>query len=118
MMTLDRDTYGDIVVLRASGTLDKADYDRTKPEIDRIAKASGPVRLLCELRDFHGWTLGGLWQDVKFDLTHQNDFARIAIVGEKRWEDWLTTVAKPFFKAPMRFFQHEQLDEAVAWLRE
>ena len=65
-MTLDDRTHGDVVVLRASGTLEKADYDRTKPDLDRIAKTRGRVRLLCELRDFDSWTIGGLWQDVKF----------------------------------------------------
>lgn len=116
-MTLDEQTYPGIVALHASGTLEKADFDRTKPELDRVAKTSGPVRLLCNLDDFQGWTPGGFWADIKFDLTHRDAFAAIAIVGEKRWEAWLTTAAKPMFKAPMRFFPRERMDEAVAWLR-
>jgi hypothetical protein len=48
-----------IVVIKASGRLSKADYDRFVPAFERIAAARRPVRILIELQDFHGWDLSG-----------------------------------------------------------
>jgi hypothetical protein len=105
-----------VVVIKASGKLAKADYDRFVPEFERIARASGPMRLLVELDDFRGWDLPGLWEELKFDTTHQNDMGRVAIVGEKAWQEWGTRLSKPFFKAEMRYFDRDKAADARAWL--
>lgn len=65
MLTMETEDTG-IVVIRASGKLSRADYDRFVPEFEQIAKASGPMRLLIELDDFRGWDLPGLWEELKF----------------------------------------------------
>jgi len=115
MLTMETDDSG-IVLIRASGRLSKADYDRFVPEFERIARARGPVRMLIELDDFHGWDLPALWEDLKFDTTHQNDMGRVAIVGDKAWQEWGTRLSKPFFKAEMRYFDHGKAADARAWL--
>ncbi len=42
---------------------------------------------------------------------------RIAVVGEKRWEEWVTKLSQPFLKADMQFFVSEKAGEARRWLR-
>lgn len=106
------------VEMTASGRLSKSDYDRFVPRFEQIVKEEGPVRLLIYLNDFEGWDLGGMWEDLKFDTQHQNDLGKVAVVGDKKWQDWGTTLSKPFFKAEMRFFNQDQLEQARAWLRE
>ena len=44
--------------------------------------------MLIELKDFEGWDFKGLWADLKFDVSHQEQMDRIAILGDKRWQDW------------------------------
>lgn len=106
------------VELDASGKLTGADYDRLVPELERLADERGPLRLYIELKAFRGWDPEGLWRDVRFDATHQEAMDRIAIVGEKKWEEWGTKLSKPFFQAEMRFFTPDRAEEAKAWLRE
>ena len=72
--------------------------------------------MLIQLVDFRGWETAGLWEDLKFDIAHQRDMARIAIVGEKAWERWGTTLSNPFFRGEMKFFDRSQMDEARRWL--
>lgn len=108
----------DMIVIKASGTLSKADYDRFVPEFERIAGVRRPVRILIELDDFHGWDLPGLWEELKFDTTHQNDMGRVAVVGDRAWQEWGTRLSKPFFKAEMRYFERDQAADAGAWLTE
>jgi hypothetical protein len=104
-----------LVEIRAKGTLTGDDYERLIPELERLAAERGPLNLYIELRDFEGWQPDGLWEEVKFDATHQDDMHRVAVVGETKWEEWGTRLSKPFFKADMRFFPPEEEAEARAW---
>lgn len=107
-----------IVEIKASGRLTKADYDRFVDVFERIAEAQGPLRVLITLDDFRGWDLPGLWEELKFDVTHQNDLGRVAILGDKTWQEWGTRLSKPFFKATMRYFGRDEAAAARAWLAE
>ena len=69
-----------LVEVELSGKLTREDYDRFVPELERLFKQHGRIRLLVIMRDFHGWKLAALWQDIKFDLHHFKNFERIAIV--------------------------------------
>ena len=117
MLTLSQTEDG-FVAMKATGELTKEDYDSFVPAFERIAEAKRPLRILIELEDFRGWTLGALWEELKFDITHQDDLGRVAIVGDRAWEDWGTRLSKPFFKAEMRYFDRAQLAEAEAWLKQ
>ena len=107
----------DMIEIRVSGTLTGDDYDVLVPQLESLAEERGPLRLYIQLEDFRGWKPDALWQDVKFDVTHQDDMERVAVVGEKKLEDWGIKLSKPFFKADMRFFPREEADEAREWLR-
>ena len=70
--------------------------------------------MLIELKDFEGWDFKGLWADLKFDVSHQEQMDRIAILGDKRWQDWGTTLSDPFFKAELKFFETDERAAAEA----
>jgi hypothetical protein len=97
-----------VVVIRASARLSKTDYDRFVPEFERIAPARGPVRILIELDDFHGWDLPGLWEDLKFDITHQNGIGRVAIVGDRAWQGMEHTALEAVLQSRDAVFRPRQ----------
>ena len=105
--------------IRAGGRLSDADYDAFVPLFERIAaREVGAVPMLIELLpDFAGWDLAGLWRDLKFDIRHKDQFGRIAIVGNRKWEEWGTKLFDPLFRAEMRFFPPDRLDEGEVWAR-
>ncbi|HEX2135948.1 MAG TPA: STAS/SEC14 domain-containing protein [Microvirga sp.] len=105
-----------IVHVRASGRLTNDDYRRFTPEFDRVAGVTPPSRLLIELVDFRGWTLSGLWEELKFDIAHRSAFGAIAIVGDKRWQEWGTRLTAPFFGTKIRFFRPHEREDAWHWL--
>lgn len=108
-----------LLTIRASGKLSGRDCDAFIPLFERVAaRAVGTVPMLIELTpDFVGWDITGLWRDLKFDVRHKDQFGRIAIVGDRKWEDWGTTLLDPFFRADMRFFPRELIGEAETWVR-
>lgn len=108
-----------VVGFRLSGKLHDEDYKTFVPAMDAaVAAAGGKVRMLVLLEDFHGWDLRAAWDDTKFALKHYSDFERIAMVGDKKWEEWMTTVCKPFTRASIRYFDAAQTEAAWAWVRE
>lgn len=107
---------GNIVAARISGRLSREDYGRFVPKVEQVINEKGKVRVLFEMRDFHGWDAGALWEDIKFDLKHFADIERVAMIGDKKWEKWMATFCKPFTKAEIRYFDHSKDDEARAWI--
>lgn len=107
-----------LVEVRLTGKLDKGDYEEFFPLLEGKLREQGALRLLVRLEDFGGWTVGGLWEDIKFDAKLFADIERIAIVGEDTWEKAMTMLCKPFTKAEVVFYAKEHLGEARAWVSE
>jgi hypothetical protein len=117
MITIEHLTGEDIILIRASGTLTTQDYESAVPELEHaLGLAKHSLRILLRLEDFKGWEIGALWQELKFDFKHLNDFGRIAIVGEGNLEEWATKLSAPFTKSEMQFFSDDREAEARKWL--
>ena len=107
---------GKLLMLHVSGKLHKDDYTRFVPEIEQSLEKNGKLRILMEMRDFHGWDVGALWQDIKFDVKHFSDIERVAMVGDQRWEQWMAIFCKPFTTAKIKYFPAGQEVEARTWV--
>jgi hypothetical protein len=108
---------GKLLVVKLSGKLTKQDYERFIPEAERLIKQHGKVRILCQLHDFHGWEMGALWEDIKFDVKHFSDIERLAMVGETKWQQGMASFCKPFTTAKVKYFDQSKLDEAMTWIQ-
>jgi hypothetical protein len=115
---LHEEAGGSILILTLSGELTTADYDRFTPQVERAVKAHGKVRMLVRMHDFHGWTLGAVWKDIRFDARHFADIERLALVGDKRWEAGMAVFCRPFTTAKIRYFDETEADAATAWIHE
>jgi hypothetical protein len=109
---------GRILGFKMSGKLHDADYGQFVPLVEEAMKAQGKIRLLAHFHDFHGWDLHALWDDTKFSTKHCADIDRIALVGEKKWEEWMAKICRPFTMAKLRYFDAAQIEEAWQWLEQ
>ncbi|MDZ4820684.1 MAG: STAS/SEC14 domain-containing protein [Planctomycetota bacterium] len=109
---------GKLLHVKATGKLTKQSYETFVPVVDRLIQEHGKLRILFEMHDFHGWTAGAIWEDLKFDFKHWKDIERLAVVGESKWEKGMATFCKPFTLAKIHYFDHSQLEEAKTWLAE
>lgn len=111
------DSSGKILGFKLSGKLHDDDYKSFVPLVDDAIAKSGKVRLLALFHDFHGWDMHALWDDVKFSTTHCTKIERIAIVGEKTWEEYMAKVCKPFTMAKIQYFDAADLSNAWTWIQ-
>jgi len=116
MIEVEKKNEGKVIEVKATGKLSKENYEQFVPEFERLVQKCGKIRVLFEMHDFHGWTTGALWQDIKFDMKHFSDIERLALVGDKKWEEGMATFCKPFTKAKIRYFDQAEADEARKWL--
>ena len=65
---LHEEADGKVLVVNLSGKLTKEDYQRFVPEVERLIKQHGTVRLLVQMHDFHGWTAGAV---ARHQVRHQ-----------------------------------------------
>ncbi|MDF1816274.1 MAG: STAS/SEC14 domain-containing protein [Verrucomicrobiales bacterium] len=110
------DIHPEYLEMKVSQKLHKPDYEHFIPEIEELINHHGKLRILLCLRDFHGWDLEALWQDIKFDLKHFNDIEMLAVVGETKWEKWMVTFCQPFTTAEIRYFDVEEYAQAKDWI--
>jgi hypothetical protein len=105
-----------VLAFKLSGKLHDEDYKKFVPLIDDAAAKQGKVRLLAVFDNFQGWDLRALWDDIKFATTHCTKIERIALVGDKKWQEWMAKVCKPFTMAKLRYFDASEVEAAKAWL--
>ena len=98
---ISEENHGKSVAVWVSGKLVKADYEWLVPEIDRLIRHHGKLRLLFELTDFRGWEPGAFWDEVSFDIEH-----------------FMEALYKPFTKATTRYFDLADAPKAWAWWRQ
>ena len=116
MIDLQQTSAAQILEIRLTGTLVADEYARIAPDIERRIREVGKLRLLVIMHDFHGWSAGALWEDLKFDVRHFADIDRLALVGETKWQEGMSVFCRPFTTASVRFFHPTEIDQARAWL--
>src|SRR5579859_3172437 len=115
-VTLKETNGGKVLEVGLTGKLTEEDYQIFIPVVERLVKEHGKIRMLVDMHDFHGWTMGALWQDIKFDVKHFRDIERVAMVGETQWEHGMAVFCKPFTAAKVRYFYRAEIDQARSWL--
>lgn len=109
---------GNLLEIKLTGKLTKEFYEEFVPLVDKMFEQNEKIRILCIMHDFHGWTMGALWEDFKFDLHHWKDIERLALVGESKWQEGMAVFCKPFTMAKVQYFDHTELDQAREWVKE
>ncbi len=107
-----------IFAVRASGKLTDKDYQRFHTNLSALIQSYEKISLLIELDDIHGTELKTLKDDFKFVLEQDEHFEKVAIVGEKKWQQWMTLLAQPFVESKIKYFNRIDLKDAWDWLRD
>jgi hypothetical protein len=113
---LKEEAAGKLLEVHISGKLAKEDYLHFAPVIDRMVQEHGKINFLVEMHDFHGWTAGALWEDIKLDVKHFTHINKLALVGETKWEKGMASFCRPFTTAKIKYFDRAQADQARTWI--
>ncbi len=106
------------ITLKARGKLTHKDYEIITPMLESaLAEVKEPkVKALIDGTELEGWEPRAAWDDLKLGLKHGNVFEKIAIHGNKNWQDWMAKVGQWFISGEVKYF--ENITDAIAWLNE
>ncbi len=106
-----------ILTLKVSGKLTQPELAVAQKQAAEILHQQGKMGVLVVTENFRGWERGGDWDDVSFQAENDSLIGRLAIVGEKQWEDLaLIFASKGFRKFPVEYFPPTEQSQARAWL--
>lgn len=102
--------------LKAVGKLTHDDYKTITPMIDSATTGidSPKISAIVDGTELQGWELRAAWDDFKIGLKHGSEFEKIAIYGNKGWQEMAAKVGSWFMSGQIKYF--EDYSEAVAWL--
>ena len=104
--------------LKAQGKLTHEDYKIITPMIDSaLSEVKSPrVKVLVDGTELEGWEARAAWDDLKIGLKHGNEFEKISIYGNKKWQELAAKVGSWFMSGDIKYFDNE--DDAISWLNE
>jgi len=105
------------LTLKAVGKLTHEDYKVITPVIDSALKGIKEPKIdaLMDITDLDGWELRAVWDDFKLGLQHGSEFEKIALYGNKKWQEVVTKVGSWFMSGEVQYF--ENINDAMFWLK-
>ncbi len=111
------DASGPSITVKITGELDKTEVTQIQAAALRAIQRYGKISALFTLDDFRGWKREANWGDISFMTQHDQNIAKIAVVGEEQWRDLVCAfLAKGFRSAAIEYFLPAELVKARAWL--
>lgn len=107
---------GTTLTFKVSGKLAQSEFLAIQKNAAEILKLEGKKHVLVIVRDFEGWSKGD-WGDLSGQVAIDPYIDRIAIVGDKKWEDLASLFAgKGIRRVAIEYFSEAELAKAQAWL--
>lgn len=108
---------GNILGYRAIGKITKEDYTTLNADVQVLLKQADSLCLLLDLEAFEGESFKAWGADFKFGHDFRKKIDKMAIVGNKKWQERMTSLIDPFYAREAEFFPIDQRDAAWDWLQ-
>jgi SpoIIAA-like len=107
-----------IQALEAVGTVTAEDYKRVfAPLVDQARRTGSRMRLLYQFgQGFERITPAALWADTRLGLGYLEVLDGCAVVSDISWIRTSTRGIGAWMPCPVRVYDNEKRDDAVAWL--
>ncbi len=101
---------------KAIGKLTHEDYKVITPLIDSALESvkEPKIKAFIDASELEGWELRAAWDDFKLGLRHGSEFTKVAIVGNKHWQQVAAKIGGWFISGDAKYFQGPS--EALEWL--
>lgn len=103
---------------KAIGKLTHEDYEKINPMIDSALEGvtDPTINAYIDASELEGWEIRAAWDDFKLGLKHGSQFNKIAIFGNKKWQEVSAKIGSWFISGEARYF--EDADSALKWLHD
>ena len=107
---------GNVLGYKVSGKIGKDDYTPLTADVEALLEKEESICLLLDLDDLEGEKANAWGTDLKFGREYHKKIAKMAIVGDKKWQEWMTSLVDPFYAREAEYFPLEERQAAWDWL--
>ncbi|SDY90442.1 STAS/SEC14 domain-containing protein [Citreimonas salinaria] len=108
--------HDDVIGIACEGKLTEDDMKRIHALLHETLAAAGQPGMVIDLTGFDGFeSPSALREDVRMETAHRNDFSRIAVIGDRKWIEWGTSLAKALTRSEMQWFEPHDRNQATDW---
>lgn len=95
------------LTLKATGKLTHSDYKKITPILEPALEGfeEESIRVLFDATDLEGWEFRAAWDDLRLGLKFGNKFKKIAVYGNKNWQEYATRISSWFTSGDVQFFE-------------
>ena len=116
MLQVLPETNANVLAVRVSQELTIADFDRYRNLLRELMQRYGEVHLYYEMVDVAWVQPVAAIENGLFDVIHGLDYGRVAMVGEKKWQEWAAKLISPVKKRGVRYFDLAEKEQAMNWV--
>lgn len=104
-----------VISVRLAGRLESSAWRAALSEVAGHLTPDQQSAILIDAQQFEGFGPGN-WDDMWFQMKHDRDISRMAIVGPPQWEERVLMFAGQGLRAvDIRYFRPEQREQALKW---
>ena len=104
-----------LLVIHLSGKVTAREFRAAQQNASKLLEPIVTVSVVAILQGFDGWGEGD-WSDSSIQFQHDTQIKRMAIVGDRKWEDAaLMFVGKGLRHFDIEYFEPTQLAQAREW---
>lgn len=105
------------VELDMQGEVTAEDYKKIGPQLRKYFSEKGKMKFLIVVDRVKSFSLGAVFQDIKFDLQNFKNIGATAIVGDKKSQEILTKIIDVIYPEKVHYFDDSNMKEANDWLQ-
>lgn len=107
-----------LITLKISGVLKRAELLQAEKAAIEVMGPARKIKFLVLTENFGGWDNRDNWGDVSFQMQYDDQIEKIAIVGEKQWQELTEVfVGKGLRSMDIRYFMPSEADMARKWIQ-
>ena len=119
MLQYELDQADGILILKPSGPLESADFEKLVREVDPYIDKKGTLHgLMIHAKSFPGWeNFASFVSHIRFVRDHHRKVKKIAAVTESGFLSIMPQIARHFVQAEVKHFDYDDKDAALNWLK-
>jgi len=120
MLQFIKDLPDHVVGIRATGKVDKEDYEKVLiPRMEELVRRQGEIDYLLVLETgVQNFSAAAWFEDLKLGLKNFTKLRKVAIVTDQKSVVWFSDMFSHLIPGHSRGYHLSELNEAISWVSE
>jgi hypothetical protein len=118
MLEILPETHDNILAVRVKDELTIPDFDQYRNIVRDLMLKHKEAHIYYEMVGVDWVQPVAAIENGLFDIIHGLDYGRVAMVGEKKWQEWAAKLISPVKKKGVRYYDLAEKERAMKYVLE